>query len=492
MTGLQLKTPAAVATTFFNIVTNEGPLWEKPADLAEAELVTPTWCKIYDPRKTMYYYYNNYTGIMQWSVPKDYREPPKASLLNGTFMSDEVKAAITIQNAYRARQSRRVALLQRAKHDPDGRAIRGWVKEFSKFHDSEYYVHVETGEIMWEKPEVIIEYEANTMPEWVRLFDPSHQTYYFFNNITNESSWERPPAYFTPRNKSADFLKHIAVNPRVKAAMTIQSAYRNKRARERLRIQRAKSDISCSHNGWIAEFDTRSGQTYYYHVDSGLVQWEKPEALGGGHAGQDEWVKIYSPGDEKYYYYSNWTREVTWDRPETYKDPPRGSAALKHFSMNKDVKAALCIQHAFRAKLARRDARLERANRHAAQEHNGWVTEHDAFTGKDYYWNIHTREVTWELPRELGGGPLNNVIEWVKVFSPRDDRYYFYNNYTEKFVWEKPEGYQPALNTLGKLSMSMEMRSAIKIQNLFRAKLAREEMRKKKLKMEKASLLEGG
>ena len=190
----------------------------------------------------MYYYYNNYTGIMQWSVPNDYRDPPKASLLNGTFMSDEVKAAIAIQNAYRARQSRRVALLQRAKHDPDGRAIRGWVKEFSKFHDSEYYVHVETGEIMWEKPEVIIEYEASTMPEWVRLFDPSHQTYYFFNNITNESSWERPPGYFTPRNKSADFLKHIAVNPRVKAAMTIQSAYRNKRARERLRIQRAKSD----------------------------------------------------------------------------------------------------------------------------------------------------------------------------------------------------------------------------------------------------------
>ena len=68
--------------------------------------------------------------------------------------------------------------------------------------------------------------------------------------------------------------------------------------------------------------------------------------------------------------------------PETYKDPPRGSAALKHFSMNKDVKAALCIQHAFRAKLARRDARLERANRHAAQEHNGWVTEHDAYTAK--------------------------------------------------------------------------------------------------------------
>ena len=39
-------------------------------------------------------------------------------------------------------------------------------KEFSKFHDCEYFVHVDTGEIM-EKPEATLEYEATTMPEWV-------------------------------------------------------------------------------------------------------------------------------------------------------------------------------------------------------------------------------------------------------------------------------------------------------------------------------------
>ena len=54
--------------------------------------------------------------------------------------------------------------------------------------------------------------------------------------------------------------------------------------------------------------------------------------------------------------------------------------------MNKEVKAAICIQHAFRAKLARQMARLEKAKRHNNDQHNGWVTEHDAFTGKDYYW----------------------------------------------------------------------------------------------------------
>ena len=95
---------------------------------------------------------------------------------------------------------------------------------------------------MWEKPEVIIEYEANTMPEWVRLFDPSHK-HIISSIILPTNRLGNATCIFYPRNKSADFLKHIAVNPRVKAAMTIQSAYRNKRARERLRIQRAKSDL---------------------------------------------------------------------------------------------------------------------------------------------------------------------------------------------------------------------------------------------------------
>ena len=483
--------PKSGCEYYFNIETNVGPLWEKPAELEEAELATPTWCKVYDPRKTMYYYYNNYTGIMQWSVPDDYRDPPRASIMAGSFMSDELKAAICIQNAYRAKQSRRVALLQRAKHDPDGKAIRGWVKEFSKFHDCEYFVHVDTGEIMWEKPEAILEYEATTMPEWVELYDPSHGKYYFFNNLTNESVWDRPEEYFTPRNKSADFLKHVALNPRVKAALIIQGAYRRKKARERLRIKKAQNDSSHSHNGWVTEVDRMSGETYYYHVDSGLVQWEKPEILGAGHEGQDEWVKIYSPADKKYYYYSNWTREVTWDRPAEYKDPPKGGAALKHFAMNKEVKAAICIQHAFRAKLARQMARLEKAKRHNNDQHNGWVTEHDAFTGKDYYWNIHTREVSWELPKELGGGPLAGIIEWVKVFSPRDDRYYYYNNYTEECTFDKPDDFNESLNALGKMSMSQEMRSAIKIQNLFRAKLAREELRKKKVQNGKGEPFRG-
>ena len=96
------------------------------------------------------------------------------------------------------------------------------------------------------------------------------------------------------------------------------------------------------------------------------------------------------------------------------------------------------------------------------------------------------------MPKELGGGPLAGIIEWVKVFSPRDDRYYYYNNYTEECTFDKPDDFNESLNALGKMSMSQEMRSAIKIQNLFRAKLAREELRKKKYKMVKVSHLEGG
>ena len=93
--------------------------------------------------------------------------------------------------------------------------------------------------------------------------------------------------------------------------------------------------------------------------------------------------------------------------------------------------------------------------------------------------------------QELGGGPLAGIIEWVKVFSPRDDRYYYYNNYTEECTFDKPDDFNKSLNALGKMSMSQEMRSAIKIQNLFRAKLAREELRKKKVQNGKGEPFRG-
>lgn len=475
--------PTSGCDYYFNILTNAGPLWKKPYSLEKAELETPTWCKIYDPKKTLYYYYNNFTHDVRWSKPEDYRDPPKAALLLGTYMSPEVKSAILIQNAYRARQSRKVALKQRALHDPDGKAVRGWLKEFSSFHNAEYYFHIESGEIVWEKPHEVIEYESNHMPEWVLLYDPSHKKHYFFNNLTFESAWDRPESYFTPRNNSAEFLKNISLNPEVKAALCIQMAWRKRQARALLRIKKATSDSSHAHNGWISETDRKTGLEYYYCVETGEVTWEKPATLGGGRNNSfpEEWIKVWSPPDNKHYYYSNWTLETTWDRPVGYKDPPKGAAALKHFAINKEMKAAMTIQHAYRAKLAREEARRAKAERHGDEAHNGWVEVHDSYSGKDYYWNKGTGEVSWEKPEELGGGSLAGVLEWVKLYSPRDQKDYYYNNFTGDFVWERPLNFEEYSANVQLMTMSKELRSAIKIQQLFRAKLARELLRKKKV-----------
>jgi tetratricopeptide (TPR) repeat protein len=478
-----VRDPRSNCDYYFNVISNVGPLWEKPEELEDAELMTPTWCKVYDANREMYYYHNNYTSEIRWTKPDDYRDPPRAALLKGTFMSPELKSAITIQNAYRMRQSRRIAMKQRALNDPDGLAIKGWKKEYSPFHESDYYCNVETGEIVWEKPEAVLNYESNHMPIWVQIYDPHHRKYYYFNNFTQACEWDRPHEYFTPRNKSVEFMKTICMSPEVKSAICIQQAFRKKKDREKLREQHALHDAASAHHNWVAEFDQYTQATYYYHIVTHQVSWEKPAALGGGvNSGiSQEWVKVYSPPDKKYYYYSNWTNEVTWERPLGYTDPPKGGAALKHFTMNKELKAAITIQHAFRAKLAREQARHEKAARHADESHNGWVIVHDAYSGKDYYWHKTSGEVSWEKPAELGGGKNEGLLEWVKLYSPRDEKDYYFNNYTEEISWEEPNGFKLVSANVQLMTMSKELRSAIKIQQLYRAKLAREELRKRKV-----------
>ena len=49
------------------------------------------------------------------------------------------------------------------------------------------------------------------------------------------------------------------------------------------------------------------------------------ELGGGGNAGlQQEWCRVYSPPDQKYYYYSNWSHDITWDPPINFIPPPKG------------------------------------------------------------------------------------------------------------------------------------------------------------------------
>ena len=116
------------------------------------------------------------------------------------------------------------------------------------------------------------------------------------------------------------------------------------------------------------------------------------------------WIKLYDSSRVKYYYYNNFTRESVWEQPEDYVEPSKGLAA-RGMLMSPEVKAACVVQRAYRAKQARRVLQnrkdKERAKSRGRRAIKGWALEVDKATGRNYWYNMKTKETTWTMPEEL-------------------------------------------------------------------------------------------
>lgn len=206
-----------------------------------------------------------------------------------------------------------------------------------------------------------------------------------------------------------------------------------------------------------------------------------------------KWVECYDPNSDAFYYTNKETSEVTWDKPEEYV-----MAADDEMMM-----AVVKIQCMFRGKIARGDIKIKKKS--------DWEPVEDEGTGKTYYYNKKTSEVTWVRPDELGGpeegateeasgADLERVLKvklqearlgdstrarlrehlakqqaareqglvdvWVECYDPASDGFYYHNRQSNEVTWEKPAEYVMAAD-------DDMMRAVVKIQCLFRAKMAR-------------------
>ena len=74
----------------------------------------------------------------------------------------------------------------------------------------------------------------------------------------------------------------------------------------------------------------------------------------------------------------------------------------------------------------------------------------DPSTGHPYYWNISTKEVTWEKPEEYA--KYKKEIEkfstklhddyWTVGYSEGNETPYYVNEYTRVVSWEKPANFK--------------------------------------------------
>lgn len=74
-----------------------------------------------------------------------------------------------------------------------------------------------------------------------------------------------------------------------------------------------------------------------------------------------------------------------------------------------------------------------------------WTQCTDANTGHPYYWNIVTKEVTWEMPVEYQHFlehsltiNSNSLKKWILCYTDDNTPYYF-NEVTREISWEKPD-----------------------------------------------------
>ena len=63
-----------------------------------------------------------------------------------------------------------------------------------------------------------------------------------------------------------------------------------------------------------------------------------------------------------------------------------------------------------------------------------------------------------------------NIPEWVEVYDPASNAYYFYNNQTGECTWDRPEGYEKPKDKNVKSLMAPPLFAALMLQNAWRKK----------------------
>ncbi len=324
---------------YYNVDTGE-QTWDIPEALGGESI--PTWTKLYDPTHVAYYYYNNETQDMTWDEPEDYVPPPKKLLLRGLAVDPKVKAAMLIQQVYRKRQARRVMMVKMGLNDKTQVPDHGWITEHDKHSGYDYYVNTDTGEMVWEKPEVLLHLEKK-------------------EKIKEEKE-----------------KAHAKSKAHVQATMSdvkrLNSLFKGDKERRDFeeRFKRAQEDY------------------YRANQDQLAGEWVARQATDGAHAGE-------------FFYWNVRTNETTWEKPKDFVWKDDNDQAMSDPILRVIVKMQGIFRGNAARRAAMRKAMgldvVEKPVIAKPKEHE-WVETTDPNTGASYFYNKLTHEVTWDDPRK--------------------------------------------------------------------------------------------
>jgi hypothetical protein len=357
---------------------------------------------------------------------------------------------------------------------------------------------------MAELKEARLKEEAEADWSWVEVYDPASESFYYWNQNTQDMSWEKPPNYIL----AADDELMVAV-------IKVQCLYRMRQARQYAESRRWE-EMPLSK--WYAHEDGE-GYVYYYNSWTGEKTYIKPSDFDGEglispalmkqlmegkmigldaethralrkaqeqqrqakaerdaaiHYGDEHWVEHFDEEKGEYYYIGQFGGEKTWKKPANYVMEAGDDMLV----------AVVKIQVAFREQQAHRREKEAQAAERIREK----LAKRPQLMNKDWrqtqIWegqqntkilkaSFQKKKENEELEMKLAAALEERKrveemsdLTWVEVYDSAKEAYYYWNRVTEEILWEKPEKYLMAAD-------DTTIKSAIKLQSAFRARLAR-------------------
>lgn len=466
---------------------------------------------------------NNITGECVWEKPADYDgdgKPPSEELL-----AKAMKAHLRLARMDKDTRAKVLAAQESMRQLKASGKVVEWVESYDPTSDAFYYYNNLTGETVWDKPDnYIMAAEDEMISAVVKI-----QCMYRKRHAGKEKRRRSVVADAPAAAAAAEATKASAASAGdegKKVVFTMEDTAGDKAAAPaKGGASEAKEEAE-----WLEVMDASAGVPYYYNTKTGECVWDPPEGFTGAKANiedealmgrilkskmmlatmdkdmlkalnksrkvaeeakKSDWVEMFDPNAKAYYYWNKKTNEQRWDKPETYMMTADDAIII----------AVVKIQCLFRRKLAASGVKLEKKKR------NPWIEVMDEAAGVPYYYNEVTGDVTWDKPADYGGKTsedapkelLDKILKaklrramldkdtlkrvdthmeemkklkeagktdvWVACFDPSAEAYYYSNKATGEVTWDKPADFILAAD-------DEEMMAVVKLQTLFRSKLA--------------------
>lgn len=387
------------------------------------KLISSVYEKIWDAAKQLFYYHNTRTGVVSWQRPANVED-------DQLLTPRSRKARIAQEKIDKRRRARTYPLTETDAANIIQCCVRAY--RFRKY------------------------YRKLISSVYEKILDEARGQYYYFNTRTKTVTWTRP----------ANVEDEHLMTPRTrKAKLAEEKRLARRRARDDGPL--TESDAVVMIQNAIRSYRFRK---YYRKLISSVYE------------------KIWDESRKAFYYVNTRTKVVSWIRPANVEDEhlltPRTRKEAIRAQQKEEMKrrrklrgpmgqdeAAQRIAGLGRIRIARRRTRIQILNTYEKIQ--------DPNTGKSYYYNKNSKNVSWTKPLLLGDADLEDLKEMVrspkkrkrklddeaaakviqgmyrtararrllrqavrevyrKVLDEASGRYFYFNQRTGESFWDKP------------------------------------------------------